>query len=113
MFEKQIKIPDHEEIVSALPMPESLKKVKAERDRLVTDVITGKSNKLLVIVGPCSAHEAAPVLEYVKRLGKLNERVKDKLVLVPRIYTPISRAPAGLAIRVCFPSPTPQNQRIF
>ncbi len=58
MFEKQIKIPEPEEIVSALPMPESLKKVKAERDRLVTDVITGKSSKLLVIVGPCSAHEA-------------------------------------------------------
>lgn len=106
MFEKQIKIPEPEEIVSALPMPESLKKVKAERDRLVTDVITGKSNKLLVIVGPCSAHEAAPVLEYVKRLGKLNERVKDKLVLVPRIYTNKPRS-RGVGYKGMFSQPDP------
>ena len=50
-------------------------------------MIKGESDKLLVIVGPCSAHDQKPVLEYVKRLGKLNERVKDKLVLVPRVYT--------------------------
>ena len=108
MFEKQIKIPEPEEIVSALPMPESLKKVKAERDRLVTDVITGKSNKLLVIVGPCSAHEAAPVLEYVKRLGKLNERVKDKLVLVPRIYTNKPRS-KGVGYKGMFSQPDPNK----
>lgn len=43
-----------------VPMPESLKKIKAERDALITDVITGKSDKFVVIVGPCSAHEPAP-----------------------------------------------------
>ena len=84
MFRKCIKIPDPEEIIAAKPLPESLKKVKAERDKLISDVITGKSDKLLVIVGPCSAHEAAPVLDYVERLGALNEKVKDKLTLVPR-----------------------------
>ena len=87
MFTKQIKIPEPEEILQSMPLPESLKPVKAERDRLVTDVITGKSDKLIMIIGPCSAHEAKPVLDYVERLGKLNDRVKDKLVLVPRIYT--------------------------
>ena len=106
MFEKQIKIPDPEEILAAVPMPESLKKVKAERDKLVTDVITGKSNKLMVIVGPCSAHEAKPVLEYVERLGKLNEKVKDKLVLVPRIYTNKPRT-KGVGYKGMFSQPDP------
>ena len=87
MFERQIEIPSAEEILQKTPLPASLKRVKAERDALVKDVIAGRSDKLLVVVGPCSAHEQAPVLEYVRRLGRLNERVKEKLVLVPRIYT--------------------------
>ena len=106
MFEKQIKIPDPEEILAAVPMPDSLKKVKAERDKLVTDVITGNSNKLIVIVGPCSAHEAKPVLEYVERLGKLNDKVKDKLVLVPRIYTNKPRT-KGVGYKGMFSQPDP------
>lgn len=106
MFEKQIKIPEPEEILETMPMPESLKKIKAERDKLVTDVITGKSNKLLVIVGPCSAHEAAPVIDYVERLGKLNEKVKDKLVLVPRIYTNKPRT-RGVGYKGMFSQPDP------
>ena len=106
MFEKQIKIPEPEEILAAKPMPESLKGIKAERDRLVSDVISGKSDKLLMIVGPCSAHEAAPVLDYVERLGKLNERVKDKLVLVPRIYTNKPRT-RGVGYKGMFSQPDP------
>ncbi len=106
MFEKQIKIPEPEEILETMPLPESLKKIKAERDRLVSDVITGKSNKLLVIVGPCSAHEAAPVLDYVERLGKLNEKVKDRLVLVPRIYTNKPRT-RGVGYKGMFSQPDP------
>lgn len=106
MFEKQIKIPDPEVILQAMPLPEDLKKVKAERDKLVTDVISGASDKLLIIVGPCSAHEAKPVLEYVERLGKLNEKVKDKLVLVPRIYTNKPRT-RGVGYKGMFSQPDP------
>ncbi len=106
MFEKQIKIPDPEILVEQMPLPASLKKIKAERDRLVSDVISGKSEKLIIIVGPCSAHEAAPVLEYVERLGRLNERVKDKLVLVPRIYTNKPRT-RGVGYKGMFSQPDP------
>lgn len=108
MFEKQIEIPSAEEIVDGMPLPASLKKVKAERDRLVADVISGKSDKLLVIVGPCSAHEAKPVLEYVDRLGKLNDKVKDKLVLVPRIYTNKPRS-KGVGYKGMFSQPDPNK----
>lgn len=108
MFEKQIKIPEPEEIISTLPLPEELKKLKAERDKLILDVITGKSDKLLIIVGPCSAHEAAPVLDYVERLGRLNERVKDKLVLVPRIYANKPRT-KGVGYMGMFSQPDPHK----
>lgn len=106
MFEKQIEIPSAEEIVGKMPLPESLKRIKAERAKLVADVISGKSDKLLVIVGPCSAHEAKPVLEYVDRLGKLNLKVKDKLVLVPRIYTNKPRS-RGVGYKGMFSQPDP------
>ena len=108
MFEKQIKIPEPEEILATMPMPENLKKIKAERDKLVSDVISGKSDKLIVIVGPCSAHEAKPVLDYVERLGKLNEKVKDKLVLVPRIYTNKPRT-KGVGYKGMFSQPDPKK----
>lgn len=106
MFEKQIKIPEPEEIKAIAPLPESLKKVKKERDTAVSDVITGKSDKLMVIVGPCSAHAEKPVLDYVERLGKLNERVKDKLVIVPRIYTNKPRT-KGVGYKGMFSQPDP------
>lgn len=108
MFERQIKIPEPEEIKSMVPMPAALKRIKDERDTLITQVITGESDKMLVIVGPCSAHEPAPVLEYVERLGKLNERVKDKLVLVPRIYTNKPRT-KGVGYKGMFSQPDPKK----
>jgi 3-deoxy-7-phosphoheptulonate synthase len=108
MFEKQIKIPEPEEIKSVMPLPANLMGVKAERDRLIADVITGKSNKMIIIVGPCSAHAEKPVLDYVERLGKLNEQVKDKLVLVPRIYTNKPRT-KGVGYKGMFSQPDPSK----
>lgn len=109
MFERQIQIPSAEQILAEQPLPEDLKKIKCERDALAKDVIAGRSQKLLVIVGPCSAHESKPVLEYVKRLGKLNERVKDKLVLIPRIYTNKPRT-KGVGYKGMFSQPDPENK---
>ncbi len=109
MFERQILIPSAEEILAAQPLPEALKKIKAEQDEKVRDVISGKSDKLVIVVGPCSAHESKPVLEYVERLGKLNERVKEKLVLVPRIYTNKPRT-RGVGYKGMFSQPDPEQQ---
>ena len=87
-----------------------MKRIKEERDGLVRDVISGEMRiKLLIIVGPCSAHESAPVLEYVKRLGKLSEKVKDRLVLVPRIYTNKPRT-RGVGYKGMFLQPDPENK---
>lgn len=108
MFERQIKILEPEEIKVLAPLPESLKGIKAERDKAVSDVIEGKSDKLMVIVGPCSAHAEKPVLDYVERLGKLNEKVKDKLVIVPRIYTNKPRT-KGVGYKGMFSQPDPNK----
>ena len=109
MFRKKIEIPSAEEILAGQPLPASLKSVKRERDELCKAVISGRTDKLLVIVGPCSAHEKAPVLEYVRRLGALNERVKDKLVLVPRIYTNKPRT-KGVGYKGMFSQPNPEDK---
>lgn len=108
MFEHQIRIPEPEEIKAQLPLPASLAKIKAERDVLASDVISGKSDKLLVIVGPCSAHAEKPVLDYMERLGKLNEKVKDKLVIIPRIYTNKPRT-KGVGYKGMFSQPDPSK----
>lgn len=81
------KLPTPDEIRSQYALPEALVKIKQERDAEIKDVITGKSNKFLVIIGPCSADNEDAVCDYISRLAKVNEKVKDKLILIPRIYT--------------------------
>ncbi len=86
-FEYIQKLPTPEEIRSEFPLGKELTELKKKRDAMITDVFTGKSDKFLVIVGPCSADNEDAVCDYVSRLGKLNERVSEKLILIPRIYT--------------------------
>ncbi|MGN0377461.1 MAG: 3-deoxy-7-phosphoheptulonate synthase [Suilimivivens sp.] len=86
-FEFVKKLPTPSEIREQYPVPEKLAKLKEERDREIKDVITGKSDKFLVIIGPCSADNEDAVCDYVTRLAKVNEKVKDKLILIPRVYT--------------------------
>ena len=84
-FIKQLPSPD--EVKEQSPVSEKIKKVKEERDQLIRDCITGASHKFLVIVGPCSADNEDAVCEYTNRLAAIQEKVADRLVIVPRIYT--------------------------
>ncbi len=86
-FEFVQKLPTPDEIRQRYSMPLHLLKIKEERDREIRAVITGESKKFLVIIGPCSADNEDSVCDYIFRLAKLNEKVKDKLILIPRIYT--------------------------
>ena len=61
--------------------------VKTARDEEMKKIITGESDKFMVIIGPCSADNETAVLDYIHRLAKVQEKVADKLFLVPRIYT--------------------------
>jgi 3-deoxy-7-phosphoheptulonate synthase len=81
------QIPSAEEIKSMLPLPVELGRIKKKRDEEIISIFTRQSEKFLVIIGPCSAHDEDAVCDYVARLAKLQEKVKEKLVLVPRIYT--------------------------
>ena len=81
------KLPDPEVLKQEYPMTPELVRIKEERDREIRDVFTGASDKFLVIIGPCSADREDAVCDYVDRLSKVNEKVKDKLIIIPRIYT--------------------------
>ena len=81
------KLPDPEVLKQEYPMTPELVKLKEERDREIRDVFTGASDKFLVIIGPCSADREDAVCDYIERLSKVNEKVKDKLIIIPRIYT--------------------------
>ncbi len=84
-FKRKLPIP--KEIKEQYPLTAGLAQVKARRDKEIADVFTGKSGKMVLIIGPCSADREDAVLEYCERLAKLQEAVSDKLVLIPRVYT--------------------------
>lgn len=81
------ELPLPADLKAEYPLSEHLRKLKQKRDAEIRDIFTGKSNKFIVLVGPCSADREDAVCEYVNRLAKVNERVADKLMLIPRIYT--------------------------
>ncbi len=80
-------LPTPDEIREQYPLPARLVELKRIRDSEIRAVITGESDKFLVIIGPCSADNEDSVCDYVNRLAELNDKVKDKLILIPRIYT--------------------------
>lgn len=81
------KLPIPKEIKEMYPLSEEIKTVKAARDKEIADVLTGKSDKFLLIIGPCSADNEESVMDYVHRLAKVQEQVKSKILIIPRIYT--------------------------
>lgn len=81
------QLPSPAEIIKEYPLPEKLVEIKKERDAAIRDVLTGKDDRFLVIIGPCSADSEDPVCDYVSRLTKIAEEVKDRLIIIPRIYT--------------------------
>ena len=80
-------LPTPAQIREEYPLPAHFAALKQERDREIADIITGKSDRFLMIIGPCSADNEDSVCDYVNRLAALADRVKDKVMLVPRIYT--------------------------
>lgn len=81
------KLPTSLEIKSMYPLSETLAEIKTKNDAEIQDVFTGKSQKLILVIGPCSADREDAVLEYISRLRRVQDQTKDRLVIVPRIYT--------------------------
>ncbi len=80
-------IPTVEEILADQPLRKDLVEVKLRRDREITDIFTGKDGRFLLIIGPCSAHDEDAVCEYVSKIARLQEKVKERILMIPRIYT--------------------------
>ncbi len=81
------KLPIPQEIKKQFPLSEAAAACKAQRDAEIADIFTGKSDKMVLIIGPCSADREDAVMEYLSRLAVLQEEVKDKIFFIPRIYT--------------------------
>ncbi len=81
------ELPHPTEIKNAHPLSEELIRLKSERDEEIKKIFSGKSNKFLLIIGPCSADNEDSVIDYITRLRELQEKVKDKIFMIPRIYT--------------------------
>ena len=86
-FQYLREMPGVRDILENIPVAEDLKEIKEKRDREISAVFERESEKFLVIIGPCSADNEDAVCEYVSRLARLQDDVKEKLILIPRIYT--------------------------
>ena len=86
-FEYINKLPTSAEVREQLPLPKELADMKDQRDKEIRKVFTGESDKFIVIIGPCSADNEDSVCEYTSLLAPVQDKVKDKLILIPRVYT--------------------------
>ena len=103
------KLPIPAETKKRYPVSESMAQKKALCDGEIRDIFTGKSDKLVLIIGPCSADNEPAMLDYAGRLARVQEDVKDKLVLVPRVYTNKPRT-TGLGYKGLLHQPDPEKK---
>ncbi|MCD8241117.1 MAG: 3-deoxy-7-phosphoheptulonate synthase [Lachnospiraceae bacterium] len=84
-FNKKLPIP--KEIKAMYPVSAKCAAIKEQRDKEIRDVITGVDDRFLIIIGPCSADNETAVMDYLSRLVPVQEKIKDKCIIIPRIYT--------------------------
>ena len=81
------KLPIPQEVKKTFPVTEEMRQAKEKRDNEIRAVFEGKSDKFILVIGPCSADSSEPVLEYLSRLRRMEDQVSDKIIIIPRIYT--------------------------
>lgn len=81
------KLPTPKEVKELFPVSERVAKIKEERDTELKSILAGESNKLILVIGPCSADNEEAVIDYITRLRTVQEKVSDQIFMVPRIYT--------------------------
>lgn len=100
------KLPIPQEIKAQYPVPPEASAVKARRDAEIKNIFTGKDDRLLLVIGPCSADNEVSVLDYISRLRGVQDKVSDKILIVPRIYTNKPRTTgAGYKGMLHYPDP--------
>lgn len=86
-MEFKCKLPVPSEVKVMFPLTKSMETTVKQRVEELKSIFAGESDKLALIIGPCSADNEKSVMDYISRLVPVQEQVKDKLFIVPRIYT--------------------------
>lgn len=105
-FKRRLPIP--KEIKEMFPLSKESIRIKEKRDRELKDIIGSRSDKFLLVIGPCSADNEDAVLDYITRLIPVQEKVKDRIFIVPRIYTNKPRT-TGKGYKGLLHQPDPQD----
>lgn len=103
------KLPTPQELKEQFPVSEKVKQIKDARDKEIRAIFEGNSDKLLLIIGPCSADNENAVLDYISRLKKVQEKVEEKILIVPRIYTNKPRT-VGVGYKGMLHQPDPERE---
>ena len=103
------KLPIPQDVKKEYPLTPRMEQVKVARDESIRAVFEGRSDKFILIIGPCSADHREPVLEYVSRLRRLEEQVSDKIIIIPRIYTNKPRT-TGQGYKGMLHQPDPEDK---
>ncbi len=103
------KLPTPKELKEQFPLGEEVTKLKEERDKIIKNIFEGKDDHFLLIIGPCSADREDAVLDYMKRLAKVQEKVKDKIFIIPRVYTNKPRT-KGVGYKGMLHQPNPSGE---
>ena len=107
-FDFKRKLPIPQEIKKEFPVTERIQEIVKTRGREIADVFTGKSDKFLLIIGPCSADREDSVMDYTMRLADIQKQVEDKILIIPRIYTNKPRT-TGLGYKGMIHQPEPDK----
>ena len=102
------ELPNPDTIKALMPVPSELKALKEQRDEIVRNIFSGKDDRFVLIIGPCSADRQDAVLEYLHRLRKVQDQVADKIYIIPRIYTNKPRT-TGDGYKGMFHQPDPHQ----
>ena len=103
------KLPEPQELMEQFPMDDGSKAVKRRRDEVIRNILAGKDDRFLLIIGPCSADNEKAVLDYIHRLVKVQDRVKDKIFIIPRVYTSKPRT-IGVGYKGMLHQPDPEGK---
>ncbi len=108
-FEIVAQIPTPEEMRALIPLDPALAAIKKSRDKAIQNIFLGSDDRFMLIIGPCSAHNQDAVSAYVSKLAQVQEQVKDKILIVPRIYTNKPRT-TGEGYKGMMHQPNPTEQ---
>ncbi len=103
------ELPTPQALKQQFPLDPSVAPIKEKRDAEIADIFSGKSNKFLLIIGPCSADNEDAVLDYMNRLARVYQKIKDKIFIIPRVYTNKPRT-TGLGYKGMLHQPDPEGK---